>query len=114
MVGRQLVVHNLPVGTRAGNNTKFVTSHKLDEIDDKGIVVSPVEFKKGKINVTGEPEHIDCDVVILSLGSRPVNNLIKELEGQYEGRVYAIGDATKIGRIADATASAYKIAKELK
>ena len=96
------------------NNTKFVTSHKLDKIDDKGIVVSPVEFKKGKINVTGDPEHIDCDVVILSLGSRPVNNLVKELEGQYEGRVYPIGDATKIGRIADATASAYKIAKELK
>ena len=95
------------------NNTKFVTSHKLDEIDEKGIVVSPVEFKKGKIKVTGDPEHIDCDVVILSLGSRPVNNLMKDLEGKYE-RLYAIGDATKIGRIADATASAYKIAKELK
>ena len=94
------------------NGTKFVCSHKLEEIDDTGIVVSPVEIKKGKIKVTGASEHIDADAIILSLGSRPVNNLMKELEGKYE-KLYCIGDATKIGRIADATSAAYKLCKDL-
>ena len=66
----------------------------------------------GKIKTIGDLQHIDCDVVILSLGSRPVNNLMKELEGKFE-RLFCIGDATKIGRIADATKSAYDLAKEL-
>ena len=62
----------------------------------------------------GECMHLDCDAVVLSLGVRSVNGLFKDLEGKYEGRVFTIGDATKSGRIADATASAYQVASTLK
>lgn len=92
---------------------EFVVNHKLDSIDEKGITVIPVRTdKNNKFVDDGEPERIDCDAVILSLGSRPVNGLAKELEGKYE-RLYVIGDAGKIGRIADATAAGYRVAANL-
>lgn len=92
---------------------EFVVNHKLDSIDENGITVIPVRTdKNNKFVDDGEPERIDCDAVILSLGSRPVNGLAKELEGKYE-RLYVIGDAGKIGRIADATAAGYRVAANL-
>ena len=59
------------------------------------------------------PRHIDCNAVVLALGSRPVNNLAKELEGKVE-RLFVVGDASKVGRIANATAAAYNVAVNLK
>ena len=76
-------------------------------IDEKGIEVAGTKEKKPA------PRHIDCDAVVLSLGSRPVNNLAKELEGKVE-RLFVVGDASKVGRIANATAAAYNVAVNLK
>jgi len=92
------------------HGTEYVVSHKLNEIDEKGIVVEPVTIGKDKKPVSaGAPKHIDADAVVLSLGSRPVNTLSKELEGKFDN-VYVIGDAGKIGRIADATSQAFDVA----
>lgn len=55
---------------------------------------------------------LDADAVVLALGVRPQNSLyesIKNMPG-----VYLIGDAGKVGRIADATMSAYKCVKNIK
>ncbi|MEG2540818.1 MAG: FAD-dependent oxidoreductase, partial [Clostridia bacterium] len=91
-------------------DTKYIVSHKLNSIDETGITIEPVKLGKDKKPVSiGSEKHLDFDAVVLSLGSRPVNNLMKEFEGQFEN-LYAIGDAGKIGRIVDATATAYDIA----
>jgi NADPH-dependent 2,4-dienoyl-CoA reductase/sulfur reductase-like enzyme len=110
--------------------TEYYTAHKLCSIDDTGVCLIPVEHKKNKnykkdlkagkratptVAVDcGECTHVDCDAVVLSLGVRSVNGLLKALEGKYDGRVYAIGDAVKSGRIADATDGAYQVASTLK
>ena len=46
---------------------------------------------------------------MLSLGARPVSELAKALEGKVE-RLFTVGDAVKVGRIAEATAAAYDVA----
>ncbi len=95
---------------RLGETAKYMLRRKLVRIDDSGVVVVPVKInKKHKVTVKGAEEHIDCDAVVLSLGSHPCNELAKELEGKFEN-MYVIGDAAKIGRIANATAEAYDVA----
>ena len=90
--------------------TKYIVSHKLNAIDETGVVLEPVKLDKHRKPVsTGKPEHYDFDAVVLSLGARPVNNLAKEFEGKFE-RLFVIGDANKVGRIADATSAAYDVA----
>ena len=78
-----------------GSNTLIVS------IDDKGVVVEEVKTKK--------QSRIYCDAVVLSLGARPVNGFAKEIEGKVKN-VFVIGDANKVGRIANATAAAYDVA----
>ena len=88
---------------RAGG-TDFLPGHKLVSVDAEGILVEAVRDKRR--------EHLAFDAVVLSLGVRPENSLFKELKDEYE-RVYVIGDAASPGRVADATAAAYRTAVEL-
>ncbi|WP_170917514.1 hypothetical protein [Maledivibacter halophilus] len=46
------------------------------------------------------------------MGIRPVDNFHKKLVGQYQN-LYVVGDADKIGRLANTTRSAYKVSKNL-
>ena len=114
----------------SAKSTEYYTAHKLLSIGDKSVTINPVEYVKNKnynkekkmgktpsktvAKECGEPVELSCDAVVLSLGVRSNNNLTKDLEGKYEGRVFTIGDAVKSGRIADATQGAYTVAKELK
>lgn len=86
------------------HNTKFITGHKLVEIDDTGIVA--VDIKNDNIKI------IRADYVILSLGVRSENSLATEARSVCKN-VLVIGDAGKTGRIADATAQGYEIGKRL-
>lgn len=91
-------------------DTNYLLSHRLNSIDERGIVVEPVRLdKKKRAKSAGESIHIDCDAVVLSLGARSVNTLKDALKDKYE-RLFVIGDAGKVGRIADATSSAYDVA----
>ena len=91
-------------------DTNYLLSHKLNAIDEKGVVLEAVKLdKKRRAKSAGKPIHFDCDAVVLSLGARPVNTLEKELEGKVNN-LYVIGDAKKVGRIADATRAAYDVA----
>ena len=73
------------------------------EIKDDGVLL---EDRAGVI-----VEH-PCDSVILSLGIKPVNSLKEELENL--SNVYTIGDADKLGRIAQAVQSGFETAYNLK
>lgn len=85
-------------------DTKFYVGHKLESIEEHAINLT--EVKNGNIRV------VPCDNVVLSLGVRPVNGLLEGLQAKFQ-RVYSIGDAAKTGRIADATAAGYALAKTL-
>ncbi len=80
--------------------TKYMVSTKLSEINEKGVALEDLK--------NGQKQQFDFDAVVLSLGARPVNTLEAELKDVKN--VFVIGDAKKVGRIADATAAAYDVA----
>lgn len=82
---------------------RFMTGTKLKEIGDH---IVTVEDENGKISSLG------ADEVVLSLGSKKNDALAADLAGQ-GCPVYIIGDASKVGRISDATRSAFEIARTL-
>ncbi len=86
------------------HNTKFITNHKLIEIDDTGIIAVDVE--------NGNIRTVRADYVVLSLGVKSENSLYPEIRSVCQN-VFVIGDAEKTGRIADATAQGYEIGKRL-
>ena len=83
---------------------KILTSHKLVRI-----TADSVELEEVK---TGKKVVVEVSNVVLSIGVRPVNNLYKELK-EVQNNVYCVGDALQIGRIANATKTAYDTAIKL-
>lgn len=83
---------------------RFFTSKKLVSVDDGAITT---EDTKTKAIST-----FKCDAVVLSLGSKSDNTLYGQIKDRRN--VYIIGDASKVGRIADATMSAYETVKNIK
>lgn len=84
--------------------TMFYLSKKLVSIDDGEITVEDTKTKRAS--------KLNADAVVLALGVRPENSLYEDIRDM--SNVYIIGDANKIGRIADATMDAYKCVKEIK
>lgn len=89
----------LPVLEKAG--TEFLTSHKLLSISSSGIELENLKDKKAVA--------IKVDLVVLSLGVRSDNSLYNDIKNSDSYKVYNIGDSNKIGRIANATESAYQL-----
>lgn len=85
--------------------TEFFPAHKLCSIQEDSITLQDTKTNQTKKVVT--------DFVVLSLGVRSDNTLYTLLKSQYP-RLYCIGDAEKTGRIADATAQGYSVARDLK
>lgn len=89
----------LPVLEKAG--TEFLTSHKLLSVSSSGIELENLKEDKAVA--------IKVDFVVLSLGVRSDNSLYNEIKNSDSYKVYNIGDSNKIGRIANATESAYQL-----
>ncbi len=85
---------------KAGN-TEFLTGHKLISVNNSSITLERISDSKKVI--------IDTDYVVLSLGVRPDTSLYDDIKSSDCYKVYNIGDSVKIGRIADATESAYQL-----
>ena len=83
---------------------EIITSHKLIKINKDNIVLSNIKNHKEKV--------IETENVVLSIGVCPENALYNEIKDKF-GNVYMVGDALKVGRIADATRTAADIAKIL-
>lgn len=92
----------MPRLTQAG--TEFKLSRKLLSIEDGAIVTEDVRTK--------QKENITADAVVLALGVRPENRLYEEIKDR--NNVYIIGDANKVGRIAEATKGAFECVKNIK
>ena len=89
----------LPVLEKAG--TDFLTSHKLLSVSSSGIELENLKENKAVA--------IKVDLVVLSLGVRSDNSLYNDIKNSNSYKVYNIGDSNKIGRIANATESAYQL-----
>ncbi len=89
----------LPVLKKAG--TKFLTSHKLLSVSSNGIELENLKENKATA--------LKVDYVVLSLGVKSDNALFNSIKNSSAYKVYNIGDSAKIGRIANATESAYQL-----
>ena len=89
----------LPVLEKA--DTKFLTSHKLLSVSQSGIELEDLKSKK--------TISLKVDYVVLSLGVKPDTALFDTIKNSSNYKVYNIGDSLKIGRIANATESAYQL-----
>lgn len=85
-------------------NVGFLTSEKLVAIKDGAIVVEDKHASRIEI---------ETDYVVLSLGSKSEATLCHKLKSTGKN-AYLIGDAQKVGRIADATASAFECVKRIR
>jgi 2,4-dienoyl-CoA reductase-like NADH-dependent reductase (Old Yellow Enzyme family)/thioredoxin reductase len=85
-------------------NAEYLLSHSLKEIKSDGVTLVK--------NDTGEEVSVAADCVVLSLGFRPDQSLVSELETKGV-EVKLIGSAIKDGNIAPAVRSAYEEAREL-
>lgn len=83
---------------------EFFVKEKLVEINEKEIIIENVK--------SNERTTLKVDKVVLALGSRANKSLYEELNAQGI-KCAIVGDASKVGRIADATKSAYKAVKEI-
>ena len=78
--------------------TAIYTSEKLTAIYNDKIETENTKTKAKKT--------FECELTVLALGSRPDSGIVKELkEAGIEPLV--IGDCNKVGKIADATKTAY-------
>lgn len=89
----------MPVLEKAG--TKFLTSHKLLSVSQSGIELEDLKSEK--------TVSLKVDYVVLSLGVKPDTVLFDTIKNSSNYKVYNIGDSLKIGRIANATESAYQL-----
>lgn len=74
------------------------TSHKLLEIKDGAVVIE--SLADGKIT------EIACDCAVVSLGVAPVKGFAEQFEKEFD-KVVVVGDASKGGRIHNATKDAF-------
>lgn len=84
---------------------KILTGWKLAGIGQKEITLEPAHG--------GAQINRPAQQVVMSVGVRSNQGLYEEIKPQFD-QVYLIGDANKIGRIAQATHSAYDLARKIK
>ena len=84
--------------------TKFFTSYKLVEMKPNAIVIEDAK-------ISGLRKEISVDNVVLALGVKK-NGLPEDIKA-ITSRVVQVGDAAEIGRLANATHTAYKAAMML-
>lgn len=87
----------------ADRNVEILTSMKIIEITDEGVVL---------VNKNWEKSFHKADTVVLAVGFSPLDTLSGELAGKVE-EVYTIGDASFPRRIIDAIYEGFKTAYNL-
>lgn len=84
--------------------TEIYTGEKLMEIHKDRIITQNTK--------TNQLTTINVDTVVLALGSRCNTSLYEEIKNSYS-KIYQIGDECKVGRIQNATSTAYDVAVSL-
>ena len=85
-------------------NVKIVTGFKqgvtIKQITDEGVVIVR----------DGQQEVLECDSVVLALGTVPVNGLFEQLKDEV-AEIHIIGDAKLPARVGDAVLEGSKVAR---
>jgi NADH dehydrogenase FAD-containing subunit len=87
----------------ADNGVQFLTSSKLTEVGDGEVVVE---------NKFGSKLRPKADYVFFATGVRSQNELV-DVAKKVCNKVYAVGDADKVGTIRGATRSAFETAAKI-
>ena len=87
-----------------GYHTEFISGHKLVKITSSGIILEDTK--------TGQRMDHVVDHVVLAVGVRSNDKFAKELRPHFV-RLYTIGDARKVGRIAHAVRDGFDVAWNL-
>ena len=85
-------------------DVKFYTSYKLTAIHDDGIHIESTSSK--------EIKGVEADYVVLAMGNKSDKSIYDKLLTRTK-RVLLIGDSDKVGRIANATASAFEAVRKV-
>jgi 2,4-dienoyl-CoA reductase-like NADH-dependent reductase (Old Yellow Enzyme family)/thioredoxin reductase len=82
---------------------KIITGAKVEAITDHGVL----------LDIGGRQQMADgFSSIVLALGSKPTDDLAKELKGVVE-ELYVVGDARQVARVVDATAQAAEAALQV-
>lgn len=84
----------------AKTDLKILTSHRVVEITDDGVMVAGLK---------NDALAIPCDTVLVAVGLTPQSTLYSQLQDA-DFKVYKIGDYVKAGKIFDAIHTGYKTA----
>lgn len=86
------------VGALQEGGAHFHMQNKLLEITENSVITENI--------ATGEKAETSCDLVVLSLGVTPKDELYKKLSGEFD-KVFNVGDSAGGGKIMDATREAF-------
>lgn len=87
------------LGTLSEMGVETLTGHKLISVDDTGVNVEKME--------SGEHIKLEADAVILSLGSKPDKEFVRQIRHSFK-YVKVCGDAKGTGQIIDAVREGYE------
>jgi 2-enoate reductase len=79
--------------------TNVIKNHKVKEIKDGKVLIEDSKF---------ESNEIEADIVMIAVGSRTNEKLVKELEGKVP-EIKVIGDCVKVARIIDAVHDGFNV-----
>jgi len=83
----------------APHKPNLMPGHKIDAVTESGVLLTKMD--------NGEQVHVDADYVVLSMGLKPNQGMIREYEAAFE-RVIVLGENEKApGRIATSVKSGY-------
>lgn len=82
----------------------YLPSHRLVGVEPQSVIVEDL--------TNGSVQKLITDYTVLTMGVCPVNSLVSELK-PFFCKVFAVGDAVKPGRVADAVRSALFVASGL-
>lgn len=86
------------VGALKDGGANFHMQNKLLEITPNSVITENI--------ATGEKSETACDLVVLSLGVTPKDDLYKKLSAEFD-KVFNVGDSAGGGKIMDATREAF-------
>jgi len=112
--GKKVVILEMlkRMGNDIGSTSRWVVLRRLREAGIKAETKAEVvEINKGGVKIRrddGNLEFVEGDTVVLAVGMKPNNEIVKELEGKVK-ELYAIGDCTQPGQIREAIAAGFQI-----
>jgi len=93
------------MGNLRRRGVQMLTDTKLVEINDNGVVVS-------KTTENGSPQLIECDTIVMAVGSKSNNRLVEELKGKVP-ELHVIGDAVKVRSIPEAVEEGFLVGTKI-